>query len=85
MSDMRPTDDPDDRADSSSSAVEVLQRWEDSGGVWRVVSRSGGRTEVSLLTCDAGEEMDRLTSSDPALRDFVGSRDGSDEPRLGSS
>jgi hypothetical protein len=38
--------------------------------------------EISLLTCDAGEEMDRLTSSDPELLDFVGTRDGSDGTRL---
>ena len=82
MSSGRPTDDSHARASSTVSAVRVLRRWEDSGAVWRVVSRSAGRIEISLLTCDAGEEMDRLISSDPELRDYVGARDGSDETRL---
>lgn len=79
MGKVHPTDEADDSASSAGSAVRVLQRWEGSGGVWRVVSRSAGRIEISLLTCDAGEEIDRLTSSDPELRNFVGAREGSDE------
>jgi hypothetical protein len=59
--------------------VLVLRRWEDSGGVWRVLSRSASRVEVALLTCDAGEEMDRLTSADPALLNFIGERSASDD------
>ena len=46
--------------------------------MWRVVSRSAARVEISLLTCDGGQEMDRLTSADPAVLDFIGVRSGSD-------
>jgi hypothetical protein len=35
--------------------------------------------EIALLTCDAGEEAGRLRSADPALLDYIGSRDRSDE------
>ena len=80
MSSVRPADGPDAGASSIVSAV--LQRWEGSGAVWRVISRSAGWMVISLLTCDAGEEMDRLTSSDPELLDYVGARDGSDDTRL---
>jgi hypothetical protein len=61
------------------SALEVLRRWEGSGGAWRVVARSGTRLDVALLSCDAGEEMDRLSSTDPALLDFVGDRSRNDD------
>jgi hypothetical protein len=69
-----------DSGNEPGSAVWVLRRWEDSGGVWRVLSRSAARADVSLRTCDAGEEMDRLTSTDPAVLDFIGVRSGSDDP-----
>ncbi len=52
---------------------------DDAGGVWRVVSRSAGRVDVALLRCDAGEEMQRLSSSDQRVPDFIGGRSGSDE------
>ena len=58
--------------------ADVLRRWEDFGGVWRVLSRSAGRLEISLLTCTAGEEADRLVSGDPDLLAYVGARDASD-------
>jgi hypothetical protein len=32
--------------------------------------------EIVLLTCDGGEEMGRLASSEAALRAFVGERAG---------
>jgi hypothetical protein len=62
------------------SAVQVLRRWEGSGGVWRVLSRSSGRVHVVLLTCDAGEEMDRFESTDAKVLEFIGLRTGSDDP-----
>jgi len=51
-----------------------LQRWEDSGAVWSVVSRRGGRVTVALLRCDGGEEVDRFSSGDPRLLDYIGDR-----------
>lgn len=59
-----PTEDP----------LEVLQRWEDSGAVWRVVHRTPDTLEIALLTCTAREEMGRITTSDPRVMAFVGDR-----------
>jgi hypothetical protein len=54
--------------------VAELQRWQDSGAVWEVISRKGGRVTVALLRCDGGEEVDRFISDDDRLLDFVGDR-----------
>ena len=81
MISMPPTAGSDARASSTGSAVRVLRRWEGSGGSWRVTSRSVGCIRISLLTCDAGEEMDRLTSGDPELLAYVGTRDDIGETR----
>jgi hypothetical protein len=61
-----------------SDLVAQLRRWEESGATWRVVVRTPGAVELALLTCDAGEEVDRVRSSDPAVLDHVGDRDRSD-------
>ncbi|MGE2834860.1 hypothetical protein [Mycobacterium sp. SMC-4] len=58
--------------------VADLQRWEDAGAVWRVLSRHGEEITIALLRCDGGEEVDRFTSSDARLREFVGDRAGSE-------
>ena len=51
-----------------------LLRWEESGAMWRVVSSTDSEVVVSLLTCTAGEEVERVRSADPALRAFLGDR-----------
>jgi hypothetical protein len=51
----------------AGDAVEVLRRWEERGGVWRVAARGGGTVVISLLSCTAGEEVDRLTVRDGSL------------------
>ena len=56
-----------------------LQRWQDSGAVWEVISRKSGGVTVALLRCDGGEEVDRFTSDDPRLLAFVGDRRSSAE------
>lgn len=56
-----------------------LRRWADSGAVWRVLSRHGGTLVIGLYRCDGGEEVDRVTSSDPRLVEYVGIRDGSED------
>jgi hypothetical protein len=55
--------------------VEVLRRWEDFGAVWQVVARTPEQVTVSLRRCDAGEEVSRLVSDDPALRAYVDARE----------
>ena len=57
-----------------SNRVAELRRWEDSGAVWSVVSRREGRVTVALLRCDGGEEVDRFSSDDPRLLDYIGGR-----------
>ena len=58
--------------------VTRLRRWEESGATWRVVARPGSELVIALLTCDAGEEVDRMHSADPSLLAYVGGRDRSD-------
>lgn len=64
---------------STATPVEVLRRWERSGAVWEVVSRTDTTLQVSLMTCSRQEEVERLTSSDPELLAYVGTRTASDE------
>lgn len=59
--------------------VENLRRWTDAGALWRVVRRSGDEIEISMCTCTGGEEVDRIVSSEPAVRDYVGDRWASDD------
>jgi hypothetical protein len=48
-----------------SDLIRALDDWARSGAVWRVVARRPSGATVALLRCDAGEEVDRITSSDP--------------------
>jgi len=59
--------------------VAEIQRWQDSGAVWEVISRRGDTVTIALLRCDGGEEMDRFTSDDARLLDFIGDRQSSEE------
>jgi hypothetical protein len=58
--------------------VAALQRWADAGAIWRVIWRDADSATVSLYTCDGGEEVDRFTSSQPALLRYLDEH-GSDE------
>ena len=60
--------------EETGEVVDQLRRWTDSGAVWEVVRRAAGGVEVALLTCDAGEEVARLRSSDPAVLAYLGGR-----------
>ena len=51
--------------------VELLRRWEEFGATWELVHRTRDQVTVSLRRCDGGEEVQRLVSSDPALREYV--------------
>jgi hypothetical protein len=59
--------------------VAELQRWHDTGAMWQVVSRTAPGVTVALLRCDGGEEVDRFSSDDPRLLDFIGDRISSAE------
>jgi hypothetical protein len=59
--------------------VADLQRWQDSGAHWRVLTRTADSLTITLLRCDGGEEVDRFTSTDARLRDFVGARTSSED------
>lgn len=57
----------------------MLRRWEACRAVWEVLSESSDELTVAFLTGDAGEEMGRVRSTDPALRAYVGARRRSDD------
>ncbi|WP_109473502.1 hypothetical protein [Ornithinimicrobium cavernae] len=46
---------------------QTLERWEEFGGVWRVVAADDRAATVSMCRCDGGEEVQRLTTEDPDL------------------
>lgn len=50
----------------TDTPVDVLERWQLSGGTWRVTSISDGAAEIDLCTC-SGEPVERLRSTDPAF------------------
>lgn len=41
-------------------APAAVERWQLSGGTWRVASVSSERAAVDLLRCDGGEVVERL-------------------------
>lgn len=51
---------------------------EGRGGGWRVVARTPTTLTVALLTCDGGEEMDRIVSSDSTFVAHVGASSGNE-------
>lgn len=55
-----------------------LQRWEGSGAIWRVTSRTDTRLRIDLVTCTGGQVMETVDSSDADVLAWVGSRDSSD-------
>ena len=59
--------------------VAELRRWQDAGAVWQVISKTSQWVTIGLLRCDGGEEVDRFTSSDPRLLNFIGDRLSSSE------
>ena len=51
--------------------VAELVRWQDAGAIWDVVARTSQGVTIALLRCDGGEEVDRFTSDDERLLEFV--------------
>ena len=60
------------------SDLDQLLRWEISGGSWQVVGRAP--LVIALCRCDGGEEMARLTTSEPTVLAHVGLRETSEDP-----
>jgi hypothetical protein len=60
--------------DADPDALAKLLRWEESGARWRVISRTSSGVVIAMLTCDTGEEVDRLASAGPELLAYVGDR-----------
>jgi len=55
--------------------VATLERWYAAGAVWRVVARTPEAVTVSLLRCDGGEEVERITSGAPAWLEYLAGRE----------
>lgn len=69
-----PPGDPSTGPPESDSPLAVLRRWEVAGAAWRVVSETPSVITIALLTCDGGEEVQRLESADRELFEFLGTR-----------
>lgn len=54
--------------------IEVLERWECSGGLWRVLTHSEAWVTVGLFSCDGGEQMSRVTGRTVDLDLFLAGR-----------
>lgn len=66
-------------ANQRLSPIEELQRWQDFGATWRVLSRSSSAVTIALYRCDSGEEIQRLISTDPDLRAWLAGRTSSEQ------
>ncbi|HET9303396.1 MAG TPA: DUF309 domain-containing protein [Propionibacteriaceae bacterium] len=65
-----------------SDYVALLRRWEQAGGLWRVLNRDGGAVTVGLYRCDGGEEADRFVATDTQVEQFLAGRTSNqDQPR----
>lgn len=63
---------------TAEQLIDALNRWHDSGGVWRVIDHHPTRVTVALLRCDAGEVVDLFTSGDPDWLAYLNGRHGND-------
>ena len=65
-------------SDPPGGLVEVLTRWERSGGHWKVLNINDNWIDIGLLTCDGGEQMSRVSGARTAvLRSFLAGRSSS--------
>ena len=65
--------------ESDQDFVAQLRRWQDAGGVWRVLGQDLDAVTVGLYRCDGGEETDRFRSDDPRLAQFLAGRTSSED------
>jgi hypothetical protein len=71
---MSPTAEPAGPSEEAVDHVRDLVRWEHSGAIWRVLDRSASTLTIGLFSCDGGEQMGQVASSDPAVLGYVGGR-----------
>lgn len=64
---------------SPPNPVARVQRWEQFGGLWRVLYRYRSWICVALCRCDNGEEVERVMSNDPALDAWLKGRTSSEQ------
>jgi hypothetical protein len=69
----------DPGADADDDPVERLERWQQFGAVWRVVSQRAGTVTISLCRCDGGEEVGQIVSHDAHLLAWLRGRTSSDD------
>lgn len=65
-------------AQAAPDPVAQLVRWEQFGGLWKVLCRQQTWIHVALCRCDNGEEVERLVSNDPALDAWLDGRTAND-------
>lgn len=62
-------------------ALAALLRWQASGATWMLRPSPGDAVVVELLTCDGGEAVGRLVSSEPEFVEHVRAEAARDLPR----
>lgn len=60
------------------ATVEVLERWEQSGAIWRVRTLSASEAVVDLCTC-FGEPVEVLRSRQPEVVRYLAARPSSED------
>jgi hypothetical protein len=60
------------------ATIEVLTRWEQSGAIWRVRSRTDTEAVVDLCTC-FGEPVEVLRARQPGVLRYLAARASSEE------
>ena len=64
---------------ASEPPLRTLERWEDSGALWRTRALDGREAVVELCTCH-GEVVELLRSGDPELLRYLSARRSSEAP-----
>ena len=65
--------------ETDADVVAALRRWEQAGGLWRVLAQDAGIITVGLFRCDGGEEVDRVVAEQAHLASFLNRRLSSEE------
>ena len=61
-----------------SETIDILERWERSGAIWRVQSISGAEAVVELCTC-FGEPVELVRTTDAETLRYLAARSSSDQ------